>query len=77
MRRGFNKLVAQSEQTQAQDSFNGQLFVLRRRCGDLLKIVWWDSQAACLFSKRLEQGRFVWPAAKEGKINQTEAQLVS
>jgi len=43
--------------------------VFRGRRGDLLKIIWWDSQGACLFSKRLEHGRFVWPAAKDGKIN--------
>jgi len=24
---------------------------------------------ACLFTKRLERGRFVWPAAKEGKVS--------
>jgi len=35
----------------------------------------WDSQGACLFSKRLEHGRFVWPAAKDGKISLTSAQL--
>lgn len=32
-------------------------------------------QGACLFSKRLEKGRFVWPSAKEGKIALTAAQL--
>ena len=30
---------------------------------------------ACLFSKRLERGRFVWPSAKDGKISLTPAQL--
>ncbi|QAX28785.1 IS66 family insertion sequence element accessory protein TnpB [Leisingera sp. NJS204] len=45
------------------------------RRGDLLKIIWWDAQGACLFSKRLEKGRFVWPAAKDGKISVTPAQL--
>jgi transposase len=35
----------------------------------------WDSQDACLFSKRLEKGRFVWPAAKDGKISLSPAQL--
>lgn len=30
---------------------------------------------ACLFSKRLERGRFVWPAAKDGKVSVTAAQL--
>ncbi|MCF6433665.1 IS66 family insertion sequence element accessory protein TnpB [Leisingera sp. MMG026] len=45
------------------------------RLGDLLKIIWWGAQGACLFSKRLEKGRFVWPAAKDGKISVTPAQL--
>ena len=34
-----------------------------------------STQGACLFSKRLERGRFVWPAAKDGKISLTSAQL--
>jgi transposase len=59
----------------AEDPFSGHLFVFRGRRGDLLKIIWWDSQGACLFSKRLERGRFVWPAAKDGKISLTSAQL--
>ncbi|GLO68649.1 hypothetical protein MACH17_28500 [Phaeobacter inhibens] len=35
----------------------------------------WDGQGACLFSKRLEKGHFVWPSAKEGKIALTATQL--
>ena len=75
MRRGFNTLAAQAEKTLEQDPFSGHLFVFRGRRGDLLKIIWWDSQGACLFSKRLERSRVVWPAAKDGKINLTSAQL--
>jgi len=75
MRRGFNTLAAQAEKTLAQDPFSGHLIVFGGRRGDLLKIIWWEIQGACLFSKRLERGRFVWPAAKEGKINLTVAQL--
>jgi transposase len=75
MRRGFNTLAAQTEKTLAEDPFSGHLFVFLGRRGDLLKIIWWDSQGACLFSKRLERGRFVWPAAKDGKISLTSAQL--
>jgi len=33
------------------------------------------ANGACLFSKRLEKGRFVWPSAKGGKIALTPAQL--
>ena len=32
-------------------------------------------EGACLFSKRLEKGRFIWPSAKDGKIALTPAQL--
>jgi len=65
MRRGFNTLAAQAEQVLAEDPFSGHLFVFRGRPGDLLKIIWRDSQGACLFSKRLEHGR----GAREAEIN--------
>jgi transposase len=75
MRRGFNTLAAQAEKVLELDTYSGHLFVFRGRRGDLLKIIWWDQQGACLFSKRLEKGRFVWPAAKDGKVSVTAAQL--
>jgi transposase len=75
MRRGFNTLASQASSALAEDPYSGHLFVFRGRRGDLLKIIWWDSQGACLFSKRLEKGRFVWPAAKDGKISLSPAQL--
>ena len=75
MRRGFATLAAQAEQTLEQDPFAGHMFVFRGRRGDLIKVIWWDGQGACLFSKRLENGKFVWPAVKDGKIALTPAQL--
>ena len=75
MRKGFAALAAQAEQTTKQSPFTGHMFVFRGRQGDLIKIIWWDGQGACLFSKRLEKGRFVWPSAKDGKIALTPAQL--
>ena len=75
MRRGFNGLSAQTEQILSEDPYSGHLFLFRGRRGDQIKVIWWDGQGACLFSKRLEKGRFVWPSAKEGKIALTAAQL--
>jgi len=88
MRRGFNTLAAQAEQVLAEDPYSGHLFVFRGRRGDLIKIIslsWfagkplagngWDNQGACLFTKRLERGRFVWPAAKNGKVSLSPSQL--
>lgn len=55
MRRGFNTLAEQAEKVLELDPYTGHLFVFRGRRGDLLKIIWWDQQGACLFSKRLEK----------------------
>ena len=75
MRKGFNGLAALAQDFLKQDPFSGHLFVFRGRRGDLLKVIWFDGQGACLFSKRLERGRFVWPSAVTGKVTLTPAQL--
>ncbi|WP_310622343.1 IS66 family insertion sequence element accessory protein TnpB [Flexibacterium corallicola] len=75
MRCGFNTLAARAENILKEDPFSGHLFVFRGRRGDLLKIIWWDTQGGCLFSKRLERGSFVWPAAKDGKVSLSASQL--
>lgn len=75
MRRGFNTLAAQADQVLAEGPYSGHMFVFRDRRGDLIKIIWWDTQGACLFTKRLERGRFVWPTAKDGKVSLSSSQL--
>jgi transposase len=68
MRKGFAGLSALTETVLQRDPYCGHLFVFRGRRGDLIKVIWWDGQGACLFSKRLERGRFVWPSSSEGKL---------
>lgn len=75
MRKGFGGLAASAEAVMKADPYCGHLFVFRGRRGDLIKVIWWDGQGACLFSKRLEQGRFVWPSMSDGKVSITTAQL--
>ena len=43
--------------------------------GDLIKILAWHNMGLCLFAKRLERGRFVWPSARDGVVSLTPAQL--
>jgi transposase len=75
MRRGFDGLALQVQETLKQDPHSGHLFVFRGRRGDLIKVLWHDGQGMCLFAKRLERGRFVWPAAGDGTVAITPAQL--
>jgi transposase len=62
MRRGFPGLALLVQETLKADPHAGHLFVFRGKRGDLIKIIWHDGQGACLFSKRLERGRFIWPS---------------
>ena len=63
MRKGFASLSLQVQEVLRRDPLNGHLFCFRGRRGDLLKVIWHDGQGACLFTKKLERGRFVWPLA--------------
>lgn len=62
MRKGFDGLAALVQDQLRRDPFCGQAFVFRGRQGRLIKVLWWDGQGLCLFAKRLEKGRFIWPA---------------
>ena len=66
LRRGFTGLSAAVQLVLEQDPFAGHVFVFRGRRGDLIKLLWWDGDGLCLFSKRLERGRFIWPKAESG-----------
>lgn len=75
LRRGFTGLSSFVQTILAEDPFAGQVFVFRGRRGDLIKLLWWDGDGLCLFAKRLEKGRFVWPQAESGTVSLTRAQL--
>lgn len=75
MRKGMDGLAALAQDVLGADPFSGALLVFRGKRGDMLKILAWDGSGLCLFSKRLEAGRFVWPPIVEGRLQLTPAQL--
>ena len=75
LRRGFTGLSGMVQSTLKENPFSGQVFVFRGRRGDLIKLLWWDGDGLCLFAKRLERGRFIWPPATSGTVALTPAQL--
>ena len=75
MRRGFDGLATIVQDKLEADPFSGHVFVFRGRRGDRLKVLWWSGDGLCLFAKRLEEGRFVWPSAESGAVHLTPAQL--
>lgn len=62
MRKGIGGLSLLAESRVSSSLCTGALFVFRGRRADKLKILWWDGQGFCLFYKRLETGRFIWPS---------------
>lgn len=62
MRKSINGLAAIVEGSFHLDPFGGSLFVFCNRNRDRLKILEWDGDGFWLHFKRLERGRFRWPA---------------
>ena len=75
MRKSFDGLAALVQTKLHEDPFSGHVFVFRGRKGDRVKILWWSGDGLCVFAKRLEQGKFVWPQATSGTVSLTGAQL--
>ena len=75
LRRGFQGLTTLIETVLEQAPYSGHVFVFRGKRGDLIKLLWWDGDGLCLFQKRLECGRFIWPQATTGTVVLTRAQL--
>ena len=75
LRRGFPSLALQVQEVLKHDPLSGHVFCFRGRRGDLIKVIWHGSQGACLFTKRLERGRFIWPSAADGVVTISPAQL--
>lgn len=75
MRKGFDGLSAQIRNILQLDPFSGAVFLFRGKRGDRLKALVWDGSGLCLYAKRLERGKFVWPRAHEGALRLSAAQL--
>ncbi|KXU31121.1 transposase [Sphingobium sp. 22B] len=75
MRKGMASLALLVQAGLGRKPHGGDLYVFRGRRGDLLKIIWHDGVGASLYTKRLERGKFIWPAAVDGVISISAGQL--
>lgn len=65
MRKGMDGLAMLVQKVLMKDAFSGHLFVFRGKQASLVKVLFWDGQGLCLFTKRLDRGGFVWPRLDE------------
>ena len=70
MRKGFNGLYGLVRDQLLCDPLSGHLFLFSNSQRNRLKILFWDTTGLWVCAKKLEKGRFRWPAAgkAQGKI---------
>lgn len=76
-RKGMNGLAALVKEHLEADPFSGTIYCFRSRRADRVKLVFWDGSGFCLFAKRLEHGKFLWPRIEDGVMRVSAAQLAA
>jgi transposase len=69
MRKSINALCLWVQLHMELDPFAGHLFAFCNRRKNMIKILYWDRNGFCLWQKRLERDRFVWPESQEQVVS--------
>ena len=62
MRKQFHGVWCAAQEQLQEDPKNGAVFVFINKERTRLKLLYWDGTGIWILAKRLEQGRFSWPA---------------
>ena len=74
-RKGADGLAALVRERMRTDPFSGVVYVFRAKRADRVKLIFWDGTGVVLVAKRLENGKFRWPAIHDGVMRLSAAQL--
>jgi len=67
-RKQINGLSLIVESGMDQSIFAGGLFVFCNKKRDKLKVLYWDTTGFCLWHKRLEEDKFMWPRKESTQV---------
>ena len=78
LRKSFDGLQALTRHAMGQDPLNGSLYVFVNRRGAQIRVLYFDRSGFCLWSKRLEAGRFIsdWRTVRTREMNWTQLKLL-
>lgn len=74
-RKGHDGLAAVVQKQLGLDPYSGVAVVFRSKRGDRVKVLYWDGSGIVLTYKRLEDGKFAWPAIRDGVMRLSRAQF--
>jgi transposase len=75
-RKGMASLAALVESHLQLNPFADALFVFSNRTRNAIKLLYWERNGFCLWQKRLEKDRFIWPKPNPaGVVTLTVQQL--
>ena len=66
LRKSFDSLAALVRDGLQGDPLSGDIFVFRNKAADRIKLLLWEEDGYAIWYKRLEQGRYRFPAASDG-----------
>jgi len=77
LRKGYNGLYGLVQNELRHDPLSGDLFLFVNRKRNSCKVLLWDGTGLCIFSKRLEQGRFakLWRDDDDAILRLTASEL--
>ena len=78
MRRSFDGLQALARHAMGREPLDGALYVFVNRRGAQVRVLYFDRSGFCVWSKRLEAGRFIsdWRYVRTCEMNWTELKLL-
>ena len=75
MRRSFTGPCGMVRDGMGADPLSGHLYCFRNKRGDKLKLLYFDRTGLAIWYKRLEQGRFHWPAMNAASLELNAAEV--
>jgi transposase len=67
MRKSFNGLWSAASEQLGEEPKSGAVFAFINKERTRLKLLYWDGTGVWVLAKRLEDGRFSWPAASDAR----------
>lgn len=75
MRKAINTLSIVVQGEMKLDLFSKSMFIFCNKKRDTVKLLYWDNNGFCLWTKKLEKHKFQWPESEQEVLETTDFKL--